>query len=135
MMGSGELTVGGGAWTSGFSARSRFHGVMPGFEDGEGTNPEELLATAHAACFSMALSLTLTQAGFAPCSIQTQARVHLRAVDGPPAIDQIDLEVEGDVSGLDDNGFRDKAEEAKTSCIISRALGGVQHINLVARLT
>src|SRR6266516_6768120 len=74
--GSGELTVGEGAWTSAYSGRSRFAGVLPGFEDSEGTNPEELLAAAHAACFSMALSLGLSDAGHPPSSISTTARVH-----------------------------------------------------------
>ena len=134
MTGSGQLTVGDDAWMSGFSARSRFTGVMPGFEAAAGTNPEELLAAAHAACFSMALSLTLTEAGFAPRSVHTQARVHLRMVDGLPSIGQIDLETQGDVPGLDQDGFRERAEEAKASCIISRALGGVAQINLVTRL-
>jgi lipoyl-dependent peroxiredoxin len=132
--GSGELTVGGGAWTSAYSASARFAGVLPGFEDGAGTNPEELLAAAHAACFSMALSLALTEAGLVPGSIETRARVHLRLVDGAPTIQQIDIETEGKVTGLDQDGFRRLAEEAKTGCIISRALGGVEQINLSATL-
>lgn len=132
--GSGELTVDGGAWTSAYSASSRFEGVLPGFEDGTGTNPEELLAAAHAACFSMALSLALTEAGLAPRSIETRARVHLRQLDGVPTIQQIDLETEGKVPGLDQDGFRERAEEAKKGCIISRALGGVEEINLSATL-
>jgi osmotically inducible protein OsmC len=132
--GAGELTVGERAWTSAYSARSRFHGVLPGFEDSSGTNPEELLAAAHAACFSMALSLALTEADLAPRSIQTRARVHLRNVDGMPTIQQIDIETVGEVPGLDQDGFRERAEQAKTGCIISRALGGVEQINLSATL-
>jgi lipoyl-dependent peroxiredoxin len=104
---------------------------LPGFEDGEGTNPEELLAAAHAACFSMALTLGLSDAGHPPSSINT-ARVHLRVVGGAPAIQQIDLKTEADVPGLDQEQFQDHAERAKTSCIISRALGGVGQINLSA---
>ena len=132
--GSGELTVGAGAWTSAYSARSRFAGVLPGFEDGEGINPEELLAAAHAACFSMALSLGLSDAGHPPSSIQTTAHVHLRVVGGAPAIEQIDLNTGADVPGLDLEEFQDHAERGKTSCIISRALGGVGQINLCATL-
>lgn len=132
--GSGRLTVGEDAWTSQYSASSRFHGVLPGFEEGAGTNPEELLAAAHAACFSMALSLALTEAGHTPDSIETRARVHLRFVDGAPTIQQIDLETEGDVPGLDQDGFGALAEEAKKGCIISRALGGVEQITLSATL-
>jgi lipoyl-dependent peroxiredoxin len=132
--GTGELTVGDGAWTAAYSGSSRLHGVLPGFDAGAGTNPEELLAAAHAACFNMALSYALTEAGFTPRRLQTQARVHLRQVDGAPTIQQIDLETEGDVPGLDQAGFRERAEEAKTGCIISRALGAVEEINLSARL-
>src|SRR2546429_6486424 len=105
--GSGELTVGEGAWTSAYSGRSRFAGVLPWFEVSEGTNPEELLAAAHAACFSMALSLGLSDAGHPPSSIQTTARVHLRVVGGAPAIQQIDLSTEADVPGLDQEEFQE----------------------------
>jgi osmotically inducible protein OsmC len=132
--GSGELTVGEAAWTSAYSARSRFADVLPGFEHGEGTNPEELLTAAHAACFSMALSLALSDAGHPPSSINTTAHVHLRVVDGAPTSQQIDLNTEADVPGLDQKEFQDRAQQAKTSCIISRALGGVGHINLSATL-
>jgi len=132
--GSGELTVGERAWTSAYSGSSRLHGVLPGFEDGAGTNPEELLAAAHAACFNMGLSYALTEAGLAPGSIQTRVRVHLRQIDGAPTIQEIDIETEGKVAGLDQDGFRERAEEAKTDCIISRALGGVEQINLSATL-
>jgi osmotically inducible protein OsmC len=133
--GSGELTVGERAWIAAYSGSSRLHGVLPGFEDDAGTNPEELLAAAHAACFNMALSYALTEAGLAPPrSIKTRARLHLRNVDGAPTIEQIDIETEGDVPELDQDGFRERAEEAKTGCIISRALAGVEQINLSATL-
>jgi osmotically inducible protein OsmC len=132
--GSGELTVGEGAWTSAYSGRSRFAGVLPGFEDGEGTNPEELLAAAHAACFSMALSLALSDAGHPPSSINTTACVHLRVAGGAPAIQQIDLTTDADVPGLGREEFQDCAKQAKSSCIISRALGGVGQISLSATL-
>src|SRR6266496_6580189 len=85
--GSGELTVGERAWTAAYSGSSRLHGVLPGFDAGAGTNPEELLAAAHAACFNMALSYALTEAGLGPPRfIETRARVHLRNVDGAPTI-------------------------------------------------
>ncbi|HEY2550334.1 MAG TPA: OsmC family peroxiredoxin [Streptosporangiaceae bacterium] len=132
--GSGELTVGEGAWTSSYSGRSRFAGVLPGFEAGKGTNPEELLATAHAACFSMALSLELSSAGHPPAAIRTTAHVHLRIVDNAPAIRQIDLTAKADVPGLGDQEFQELAKQAKAGCIISRALGGVAHMNLSAAL-
>jgi osmotically inducible protein OsmC len=133
--GVGELTVGVGAWTSAYSGSSRFHGVLPGFDDERGTNPEELLAAAHAACFTMALSLALTEAGFErPHSLQTRATVHLRFVDGAPTIQEIDLQTEGEVPGIDEAAFRQAADEAKHGCIISRALGGVDQINLTVTL-
>jgi OsmC subfamily peroxiredoxin len=133
--GSGQLTVGESAWTSAYSGSSRLHGVLPGFDEGPGTNPEELLAAAHAACFNMALSFALTEAGFEPPrSLGTRARVHLRYLNGAPTIQQIDLETEGDVEGIDDASFRERAEEARTGCIVSRALAGVEQVTVAARL-
>jgi lipoyl-dependent peroxiredoxin len=132
--GTGEVTVGEHAWTTMYSSASRFNGVMPDFQQQDGTNPEELLAAAHAACFTHALSLALTEAGNPARSLQTRANVHLRFLDGAPRIQEIDLETEGDVPGLDEPGFRERAEWAKRTCIISQALGGVDEINLVARL-
>jgi osmotically inducible protein OsmC len=125
--GSGKLTVGDGVWTGDYSFASRF-------EDGEGTNPEELIAAAHAGCFSMALSLGLTDAGHPPNSINTTARVQLRNVDGLPTIDQIQLETEGDVPGIDQATFQEQAEAAKAGCVVSRALAGVEKIELTAKL-
>jgi lipoyl-dependent peroxiredoxin len=133
--GSGELTVGEGVYTSAYSGSSRFHGVLPGFEEGAGTNPEELLAAAHAACFTMALALALTEAGIEPPrSLETRATVHLRFVDGAPTIQQVELETEGDVPGLDEAAFQQSAEEARRGCIISRAFANVEQITVVARL-
>jgi osmotically inducible protein OsmC len=125
--GSGELTVGDGAWRGEYSAASRFG-------DGEGTNPEELLAAAHAACFSMALSNILAGHGHEPRSVETTARVHLRNVDGVPTIQRIDLDTVGDVASIDEDHFREHAEEAKAGCPVSRALGGVEELALTARL-
>ena len=125
--GSGRLTVGKGAWEGDYSFASRF-------EEGEGTNPEELLAAAHAACFSMALSHMLAEHGHEPRSVRTTAKVQLRNVGGAPTIQQIELETEGDVPSIDEAHFREHAEEAKAGCAVSRALGGVEEINLSARL-
>jgi osmotically inducible protein OsmC len=133
--GSGRVTVGEDRWTSDYSFNSRFHGVLDGaVAVRAATNPEELLAAAHAACFSMALALNLTEHGHAPTTVETQARVHLRTVDGIPTIVRIDLETVADVPGLDEAPFQSRAEEAKAGCIISRALGGVDQITLAARL-
>jgi osmotically inducible protein OsmC len=131
--GSGDLTVGDGTWTAGYSW-SRFAGLDPQSEESTETNPEEVLAAAHAACFSMAVSMHLTEAGHAPTSIGTQARVHLRIVDGRPTIQQIDLDCEADVPGLDETTFHEQVERAKANCIISRALAGVEHLNVSASL-
>jgi lipoyl-dependent peroxiredoxin len=125
--GSGKLTVGDDVWTGDYSFASRF-------EDGEGTNPEELLAAAHAGCFSMALSLALTDAGHPPNSIKTSSKVQLRNVDGLPTIDDIQLETEVDVDGVDETQFQELAEAAKSGCVVSRALAGVKNIGLSAKL-
>jgi osmotically inducible protein OsmC len=125
--GSGELTVGDGVFHGNYSFKSRF-------EEGEGTNPEELIAAAHSACFAMALSNMLAEAGHTPDSIKSSAKVHLRNVDGAPTIAQIDLSVEGAVPGLDEAGFKDFAAKAKEACPVSRALAGVNEIGLVAAL-
>jgi osmotically inducible protein OsmC len=125
--GSGKVTVGERAWTGKYSYASRF-------EDGAGTNPEELIAAAHAGCFSMALCHTLSDAGRTPRSIETTAQVHLRLVDGVPTIQQIDLETKGDVPDLDPDGFREFAARAKAACAVSRALRGVEQITLSATL-
>jgi lipoyl-dependent peroxiredoxin len=133
--GSGRLTVGEQRWTSHYSFHSRFAGVLPGaVANGDATNPEELLAAAHAACFSMALSLALGERGHAPRTISTRAQVQLRLVGGAPTIQRIDLETEGEVPGIDQAGFQASAEEAKAGCILSRALAGVEEIALSATL-
>jgi osmotically inducible protein OsmC len=125
--GGGELTVGDGVFKGGYSFSSRF-------EEGPGTNPEELIAAAHAACFSMALSNILAEHGHAPDSVRTVAQVHLRQTDAGPTIQRIDLETEGRVPGIDQDHFAEHAEEAKQGCPVSRALAGVEEMNLTARL-
>src|SRR5690349_23605502 len=104
------------------------------FEEGVGTNPEELVAAAHAACFSMALSNALATAGFTPESVTTNATVRLGRVDGNPTITRIDLVTTGNVPNIDESEFLKFAEAAKSGCIISRALGGVGEITLDATL-
>ena len=125
--GSGELTVGQGMFEGAYSFASRF-------EEGEGTNPEELIAAAHAACFSMALSNILAEDGHAPDSVRTRARIDLRPVDGVPTLARIALDTEGRVAGLDEEQFRGYADQAKRDCPVSRALAGVPDITLEARL-
>jgi osmotically inducible protein OsmC len=125
--GEGNLTVGDGVFKGNYSYASRF-------EEGEGTNPEELIAAAHAACFTMALSNILAQHGHAPESVRTTAKVHLRQSDEGPAIQLIELETEGRVADIDQTHFAEHAEEAKKGCPVSRALAGVKEITLTARL-
>jgi osmotically inducible protein OsmC len=125
--GSGTVKVGDGVFEGNYSFSSRF-------EEGEGTNPEELIAAAHAGCFAMALSLVLTEADHPPESIEAEARVHLRLVEGLPTIAKIDLDVAGSVPGLDEDAFSSFAEKAKDGCVVSRALAGVPEITLNARL-
>jgi osmotically inducible protein OsmC len=125
--GDGTVTVGDGAWTGSYSFTSRF-------EEGEGTNPEELIAAAHASCFAMALSNALAEAGNPPDSIKAEAGVQLRRVDDASTIAQIDLDVVGSVPGIDEATFIETAEAAKQACPVSRALAGVPEINLSARL-
>jgi osmotically inducible protein OsmC len=125
--GSGTVKVGDGVFEGNYSFSSRF-------EEGEGTNPEELIGAAHAGCFAMALSLVLTEADHPPESINAEARVHLRLVDGLPTIAKIDLDVAGSVPGLDEDAFSSYAEKAKDGCVVSRALAGVPEITLTAQL-
>jgi len=126
--GEGDLTVGDGVFTGPYSFSSRF-------EEGEGTNPEELIGAAHAACFTMFLSGVLGKAGYAPESLRTTARVHLGQTDAGPTIERIDLETEGRVTGLDEGEFTGYAEEAKAGCPVSRALAGVDEVTVTARLS
>lgn len=123
--GTGQVTVGDDVYTGAFSFKSRF-------EDENGTNPEELVAAAHAACFSMALSAVLGEDGHTPDYIRTSARAQLRPVDGQPTITQMVLKTEGKVPGIDEATFKEYAEKAKAGCVISRALAGVQEITLEA---
>jgi osmotically inducible protein OsmC len=125
--GTGRVTVGNGVFEGGYSYQSRF-------EEGDGTNPEELIAAAHAACFSMALSNILDGAGHTSTSVTTEARVQLRNVDGAPTLARIDLETDGEVPGIGQEEFQQFAEQAKRDCPVSRALGGVPEIVVTARL-
>jgi osmotically inducible protein OsmC len=125
--GAGSMRLGSGAFEGSYSFVSRF-------ENGAGTNPEELIGAAHAGCFSMALSAALGRAGFTPTSIKTTAKVHLGTSDAGPTITQIDLEVEGDVPGIDAANFQAQAEGAKKGCPVSRALAGVPNITLKTSL-
>ncbi|KTG10144.1 peroxiredoxin [Haloprofundus marisrubri] len=121
--GTGTMALGSGAYEGEYSYVSRF-------EEGDGTNPEELIGAAHAGCFSMALAGNLAKAGHEPDRIHTQAHVHLE--DGQIA--RIVLEVDADVPDIDDDEFREQAEEAKQNCPVSQALSGGPTIELDASL-
>jgi len=124
--GSGTLRTGKGGYEGNYSFKSRF-------EEGEGTNPEELIGAAHAGCFSMALSKALADAGFPPTSIETTATVHLDRGDSGFSITRIDLDTTGDVPGIDEATFQSAAAGAKANCPVSRALGAID-ITLTAKL-
>jgi osmotically inducible protein OsmC len=124
--GDGKMSFGSGAFEGAYSAASRF-------EEGEGTNPEELIAAAHAGCFSMAFALALSQAGHEPDSVETTAEVHLDKDDGGFSITRSDLTTEVKVDGLSEEEFQKLADEAKRGCPVSRALGAIE-IGLDAKL-
>jgi len=124
--GSGTLKTQSGAYEGPYNFVSRF-------ESGPQTNPEELVAAAHAGCFSMALSAGLERAGFKAARIATKASVHLDKVGEGFGITTIDLDVEAQVPGLDEKKFMEVAEATKTGCPVSKVLTGAK-INLRARL-
>ena len=103
------------------------------FEDGQGTNPEELLGAAHAGCFSMALSSGLGKNGFTPKQIQTQAQVTLEVIDGKSRITKIHLITEATVPDISDEKFQEIAASTKEGCPVSAALASTP-ITLTARL-
>jgi osmotically inducible protein OsmC len=124
--GHGDVKLGSGAFEGAYSYQSRF-------EDGKGTNPEELIAAAHAGCFSMALAATLAAAGHTATKIHTTAKVHFGPVPGGFAITRIELATEGSVPGIDAATFEKTAAGAKENCPVSKALKAVE-ISLTARL-
>jgi osmotically inducible protein OsmC len=126
--GSGTIKTGKGGYEGNYSFRSRF-------EEGEGTNPEELIGAAHAGCFSMAFSKGLADAGFTPTSVETTANVHLDKTDSGMAVTRIELETVGEVPGIDEADFHKIAEGAKENCPISRLLSPGAQISLSARLS
>lgn len=103
-------------------------------DDRRGTNPEEILGAAHAACFTMAFSFACEKAGFATRSADTQAHVRLSAQGDGFVIDRIALKLAAVVPGLDEARFQDIAAAAKRDCPLSKALAGVPEISLVATL-
>ena len=129
----GGLKSGTGTFVAGDSIEGEFS-FRSRFEDGPGANPEQLIAGAEAACFSMALSAALEQAGTPVDSVRTDATVTLRFVDDAPTITSVALRTVGRVPGIDEPAFKAAAEEAKKNCPVSRALAGVPEITLEASL-
>lgn len=125
--GKGTMKLQSGAYEGPYSFSSRF-------EEGTGSNPEELIAAAHAGCFSMAFSGALGKAGFPPTSVRTKANVHLDKREEGFTITRIVLETEANVPNIDEAKFQEIAEGSKKGCPISRALGAVEKIEVNARL-
>ncbi len=117
--GNGTMALGSGAFTGEFTFASRF-------EEGAGTNPEELLAAAHAGCFSMSVANLLAQEGTPATSVDTEATVHLERVDGKPTITRVVLATVGEVPGIDEETFVEKAEVAKGACPVSKLFAGAE---------
>jgi osmotically inducible protein OsmC len=124
--GKGSMKLPGGAYEGAYSFVSRF-------EQGKGTNPEELIAGAHAGCFSMAFAHGLSQAGFTPRRVHTTAKVHLEKGAEGFTIPKIELDTEAQVPDIDEATFRREADKAKQNCPVSRLLKGAE-ITLNARL-
>lgn len=116
--GKGSMRLGSGAWEGPFSFSTRF-------EDGKGTNPEELIGAALAGCFSMALSGALIRAAKTPDHIATDAHVHIEKVEGGFAVTRIELTTTAKVPGLDEETFQQLVQATKESCPISKALRAV----------
>jgi osmotically inducible protein OsmC len=125
--GSGSIRTGKGGLAGNYSFKSRF-------EEGEGTNPEELIAAAHAGCFSMAFSKALSEAGHPPTSVETTASVRLEKTDAGMSVTRIDLDTTGVVPGVDEAEFHKLADGAKENCPISRLLAPGVEITLTANL-
>lgn len=124
--GKGKMKLGSGAYEGEYSFASRF-------EDGSGTNPEELIGAAHAGCFSMAFSLALEKEGFDPKSISTDAKVNLVKGDDGFSITEIELDCKAEIPEIENDKFQEIAEGAKKGCPVSKALTGVD-IKLKAEL-
>jgi osmotically inducible protein OsmC len=125
--GKGTFKAQSGAFSGAFSFGTRFEGK-------KGSNPEELIAAAHAGCFSMALSAALEKAGHPATRIETRAAVTIETVDGAPKVTRSALDVRGKVAGIDQAAFQQAAEGAKKNCPVSKALQGNVEITMDAKL-
>lgn len=130
----GGLKSGGGKFTAESEAFGGAYSFPTRFEQAPGTNPEELLAAAHAACFSMALAAGLERGGNPPASITTEASCTIDVLDAGPKVTTMQLVVRGSVPGIDAAAFQAAAEAAKDGCPISGAIAGNVAIELEATL-
>lgn len=130
---NGDLKSGEGSFTAGDSI-SGAYSFRTRFEDAPGANPEQLIAGAHAACYSMALSNVLAEGGNVPESVRTEATVTLRLLDEGPTITRIDLVCRARVPGASEDDFQAAAAAAKEGCPVSKALAGVEEVTLDATL-
>jgi lipoyl-dependent peroxiredoxin len=124
--GKGTMKLGSKAYEGNYTFASRF-------EEGSGTNPEELIGAAHSGCYSMFLSAVLTKEGFKPTEVKTTAKVTLGTVDGAPKITKIELDCQARVPDLSEEKFNEVAELSKKNCPVSKALAGTE-IVLQAKL-
>jgi osmotically inducible protein OsmC len=131
---TGKLRDGRGTYEAGTGTFKGDYSFLTRFEAKPGTNPEELLAAAHAACFSMALAAGLEKAGHPPTRISTAAQCTMDTIDGKSTVAKMRLETRGVVPGIDRDGFARAAEDAKQNCPVSRALKGIPTVELVATL-
>lgn len=125
--GKGTMRMASGAYEGPYTSQSRF-------QEGDGTNPEELIAAAHAGCFSMALSADLGRAGHQVESVETTATVQLDMSGDAPTITEIVLDTRARVPGIDADELRSVAEGTKQNCPVSRALAAVPAIEVNAEL-
>ena len=125
--GKGTVKLGSGAFEGQYSFSSRF-------EEGTGTNPEELLGAAHAGCYTMALNNSLRKAGFTPNKVTTTANVHFTKQEAGMRISKIVLDVEASVPGIDAAKLQEVADTTHQNCIVSIALGAVPEIVVNTKL-
>jgi len=125
--GSGTVKLGSGLFEGPYTRVSRF-------EEGPGTNPEELIGAAHAGCYSMFLSSILSKDGHVPNQIYTTATVHIDTIDGAPTIHTLELDCRADVPGISEEAFIEYANRAKAECPVSKALAAVNTVELKASL-
>ena len=125
--GTGRISLESGLFKGPYSFGSRF-------KSNAGTNPEEMIAGAHAACFSMALSAMLSEDGYVVQSIETSAVVYIEEIDGDFEITRIELKTNAKIQGIDNKTFVEYANKAKSGCPVSKALAAVKTIKLDAKL-